>query len=362
VKKTLEPPPPELVNLIHRDMARFHAEQQEWIEQYGHIRPCITTNFAGRRFVAAGERFCYSGERPWDFIPDFLMEYVPVLFGHEWWSNERAKPEEEQHPVVLWRTETAKHMNLQPKGPEGFRSTAATGFMAAYMTFAFNLFAIEDNSRFDDDLLRRLKNKEHFQGARHEVFAEATCLRAGFVIEHENEKDRSKRHAEFTARHKRTGQLFSVEAKSRHRQGILGQSGTPKPWNKLNIRFGDLLNDAIAKNPPHPLVVFIDTNLPYQAAERVLGRDPLDPYKPSRIMTALLDANRKFHGGVDKYALLVFTNHPHHYAAVDELDPQKHTLEIMPLSLPGVAHLLALHELRKAVFLYGKIPQEFPKS
>ena len=290
------------------------------------------------------------------------MEYVQLLFGHQWWVDEMAKPEKEQHPVVQWRTETAKHMNLQPKGPDGFRRTAATGFMAAYMTFAFNLFAIEDNSRFDDDLLQRLKSKEHFQGARHEVFAEATCLRAGFTIEHENERDRTTRHAEFTAKHKRTGQVFSVEAKSRHQQGVLGQPGTPKPHNRLNLRFGNLLNDAIAKKPPHPLVVFIDTNLPHQAAERVLGRDPLDPYKLSRTITAMLDTNRKFHGGVDKYALLVFTNHPHHYSAANELDPQKHTMEVMPLSLSGVAHPSALHELRRSVSLYSRIPREFPKD
>jgi hypothetical protein len=57
--------------------------------------------------------------------------------------------------VVLWRTETAKRMNLQPKGPEGFRRTAATGFMAAYMTFAFNLFAILGPFGEDSETWRR---------------------------------------------------------------------------------------------------------------------------------------------------------------------------------------------------------------
>ena len=37
--------------------------------------------------------------------------------------------------------------------------------------------------------LQRLKNREMFQGARHELFAEATCYRAGFKVEHEDEKD-----------------------------------------------------------------------------------------------------------------------------------------------------------------------------
>ena len=70
----------------------------------------------------------------------------------------------------------------------------------------------------------------------------------------------------------------------------------------------------------------------------------------------LLDANRKFHDGVDKDALLVFTNHPHHYAAADELDQQNHTMEIMP-ARAGCCSPVCLHELRKAVFLYGKFPK-----
>ena len=43
-----------------------------------------------------------------------------------------------------------------------------------------------------------------------------------------------------------------------------------------------------------------------------LGRCWGTPPAPSRIMTALLDRVRRDHGELDPYALLVFTNHPHH--------------------------------------------------
>jgi hypothetical protein len=68
----------------------------------------------------------------------------------------------------------------------------------------------------DEALLARLKHREQFQGARHELFAEATCYRAGFAVQHENERDGTRRHAEFSAKHTRTGQMLSVEAKSKH--------------------------------------------------------------------------------------------------------------------------------------------------
>jgi hypothetical protein len=48
--------------------------------------------------------------------------------------------------------------------------------------------------------------------------------------QHENEKDGSTRHAEFTVRHAATGQLLSIEAKSRHRAGVLAMPGTPESY------------------------------------------------------------------------------------------------------------------------------------
>jgi hypothetical protein len=100
---------------------------------------------------------------------------------------------------------------------------------------------------------------DQFQGARHELFAEATCLRAGFSIEHEDETDGSTRHAEFTATHKATGQTVSVEAKSKHRLGILGFPGARQAEGEHNLNVGRLLNDAIQKNTPHRL----DDRLPF---------------------------------------------------------------------------------------------------
>ncbi len=288
------------------------------------------------------------------------MDYVPLVFGKEWFEAECAKTEDARHPVFQWRSEAIEYTNAQERQPEGHYVAAPSGALAAYIAFAFNLFAIEDNSRLDEFLLGRLRNKEQFQGARHEVLAEATCLRAGFTIEREDERDRSQRHAEFTARHKTSRQFLSIEAKSRHRPGRLGQPGLPQAYRELSLRFGALLNDAIAKNPPHPLVVFIDTNLPYEAAESVLANDPLDPYKPSRTMRTLLDRDRREHGGVDRYAMLVFTNHPHHYAARNGSDPRRHVLAVIPQ--PVQADPGALRDLYSAVYMYGNVPNEFPPT
>ena len=321
-------------------------------------------NAFGRKFVAAGRRLYWSNEKqPWKYIPDFLRDYIPSVFGKEWGEAELAKPEHERHPLVQWRVETLKYMQQQPREANGDYVAAPNGFMAAYMAFAFNLFAVEDNSRIHETLLARLKHPEHFQGARHELFAEATCLRAGFTIEREDEKDSSRRHAEFTATHKATGEKFSVEAKSKHRAGVLGRPGVSLPYEKLSLAFGSLINDAIRKNPPHPLVIFMDTNLPFtfRSAERVYAPQSLNPFVPSRYMVRLVERIRKEHGGTDPYAMLAFTNLPHHYAAAHELDPQKHLLAVMSLAYQA-GRLQALQALYQAVNLYGNIPNQFPEQ
>jgi hypothetical protein len=77
-------------------------------------------------------------------------------------------------------------------------------------------------------------------------------------------------------------------------------------------------------------------------------------------MRELIDRERKEHGGIDRYAMLVFTNQPHHYVQPDELDPQRHTLSI-PRIVPEkpITHTSALDDLRSAVALHGNIPNEF---
>jgi len=209
-------------------------------------------------------------------------------------------------------------------------------------------------------LLHRLKIRDLFQGARHELFAEATCLRAGFSVAHENEKDGTRRHAEFTAKHKATGQLLSIEAKSKHRSGVLAVPGDREPHDRPSLRFAPLINDAVRKNPPHPLVIFLDTNLHFKAAERLYSRQPDN--SPSLLMNSLLERVTREHGGKDPYTMIVFTNHPHHYAAKDELDPQKHLACVVPLDPPVEVNSHALKSLYQAASIYGNIPNEFPSK
>ena len=350
-------PPPAVIEKARSLLQKKMETNREWVERYGLVPQPITTENFGKRLIAVRDTI-YAME-PWEYVGDFLRDYAVIVFGDDWWKEEASKPEAERHPVAQWRLESTRYMSTQPLQPDGSRRGVPNGVVAAFMTFAYDLYVVSQVNGLDDLLLNRLKTTELFQGARHELFAEATCIRAGFTIEREDEQDGSKRHAEFTALHRATGQRISVEAKSKHRPGLLGQPGQVETHDRIRLRFGRLINDAVRKNPPHPLVIFLDTNLPFGAADRLLT--PQSGNIPSQRLNKLLEQIKKEHDGKDPYSMIVFTNHPHQYAAKDEKDPKKHLYSIVSddTCFPNVEALRSLHH---AVTLYGNIPNKFPES
>lgn len=339
-------------------MKQFQERQRKEnkrISEFGQVRPGIGTDFKGYKVVAVGSRVFLS--KKWKYFPDFLLEYLPMTLGKEWHKVEFLKSPEEQHPITQWRKKAYEFTRKR----DGQQGVIPSGFLAACLTLAYDLYTVQDNSRLDDELLARLKHRDQFQGARHELFAESTCLRAGYTIEHEDETDRSKRHVEFTAIHKATTQRISVEAKSKHRRGILGSLGKPQQEKELNLRFGHLLNDAIKKNPPNPLVIFLDTNLPTAVAEKIFSPSSTNPLIPPRMFMKMLDRIRKKHNGKDPYNLVVFSNHPHHYTREEEIDPTKHLLSIVSkIPIKQVSTMQAVIDIHEAANKYGNIPNELP--
>lgn len=351
------PIPPELIERFREHQRR----EQERKAKFGLVRPPIATDFHRYKFVAAGNKLYYS--KDWKFFPDFLLDYVPSVFGQPWGKAELAKPFNARHTLVQWKQKCVEFLNKQQPSADGSYAAIPNGFVAAYFAFAYDLYVVADNGRLDGHLLTRLKHPDQFQGARHELFAEATCLRAGFTVEqHEDEKDRSSKHAEFTAIHKQTGQRISVEAKSKHRPGVLGRPGRPEPPEKVSLRFGALINDAIRKNPPHPLVIFVDTNLPPAPAEALFRMLPGTPPRLAKHLSGLFERIRRQHSSLDPYVLLVLTNHPHHYANEDEADPRKHLISIVSQVPKAPANMDSIMALHWAAKLYGNIPNEFPSS
>jgi len=324
--------------------------------QFGQVRPPISADYFGYKFVVAGNKVLYQPKEKAQFFTDILLTFVTNTFGKEWFDAEVAKPRGTRHPAFEARYRAMSYMNAQPHDAQGVYKATMTGPMMAYITFAYDLFTVQDNGRLDARLIERLKNCDQFQGARHELFAEATCLRAGFSIEHEDETDGLNRHAEFTATHKASGQRVSVEAKSKHRPGVLGFPGARQAEGEHNLNVGHLLNDAIRKNTAYPLAVFFDLNLPWMTASRLLDMH----IPPHPLIHGTLNRMRRRHSGRDPINLLVVTNHPEHYSAEEESAPSPQLLSILTqLPVKPVAWPAALMAIHQAANVYGRIPQFF---
>jgi len=242
----------------------------------------------------------------------------------------------------------------QEENNDGIYDAIPCGPFAAYLSLAYDLYILRDNQSMQGDIIRRLKINDQFQGARYELFVAATCVKAGFGIAYEDEKDKSKKHPEFIATHKETGQKIAVEAKSKHREGVLGQAGKRKRDEEVRIRVGGLINDAIEKTSEYPLVIFVDVNLPPSISSQM-------EVKPPNALSKALDQVKKDADGKDRFNAIIFTNHPHHYGREDEPDPKKHVVSVFSQKPAlSVKHEVALFSLHEAVMKYGNIPNEFP--
>jgi hypothetical protein len=202
-------------------------------------------------------------------------------------------------------------------------------------------------------IVERLKHKDQFQGARHELFSAATCIRAGYTIEFEDESDRSQKHSEFVATHRQTQQSICVEAKSRHRQGILGVSGTRSPDDEVRVRVRGLLNSALKKPVSHPFVIFLDLNLPPSSPV------PLTQEWFQKIGKPILREREK-EGANDPWNLLVFSNYPDHYVDDEQPAPSGYAVGLVGRSPKiAAAHAEAIMAIFDAALKFGHLPNTF---
>jgi hypothetical protein len=310
--------------------------------------------------VAVNNRIYFSEPpKKWRFFTDFLFFFGRERFGREWFDVQQNTSAETQHPAYLWRNQAYAFMAKQESQADGIFTAVPNGPMAACNGFYYDLYTVDNYGLLDSTLLNRLKHRDQFQGALHELFAIATCLRGGFAITKEDEKDRTRKHTEFVAIHAESRQHFLVEAKSRHRAGVLGYAGSRDAVP--DVRFNRLLNEAFAKDPHNPLVVFVDTNLPATDASLFFEPTSREPLLPSRAMARLMDKVRRDHEGVDPYNVVVFSNHPQHYEQSDQVAPgNRWAAWISEKPRIPLYNRKAAIDLTKAVHLYNNVPTHFP--
>ena len=266
--------PPDIFRRAHDAFEKQRADERRRLEEFGQIRPINSTpGFGDGNIVAVGANLYKTATQ--STFTNFLFDHGLRRLGEAWIDEQNGLPSEDQHPLFILHWRATTFVSSQPVRPEGYVTVVPNGPLSFCERFYYDLYTVDDNNELREDLLHRLRNKEQFQGAMHELFVEATCLRAGFRIVREPLQVPAPKNAEFIAIHKETQQHIAVEAKSRHRAGVMGRSGAIE--SDPDTRFGRLINKAGEKDPTHPLAVFIDTNLPPEKVDPFFEPSSLDP-------------------------------------------------------------------------------------
>jgi hypothetical protein len=347
---------------IQREIFEREAKEKRWKAQYGQVRPNISIDFQGYKMVAVGNQLHYS--KKWKTFHDFLFDYIKNCLGSEWGNLELRKDYSERHPILQWYKALCDFQKKNIKQEEQIYSADCTGPVGAYLSLAYDLYVLRHHSLLQERLIGRLKDRKQFQGARYEVFVTASFIKAGFHIEFDDESDQKTSHCEFVATHKPSGKRYSVEAKSRHRPGYLGQDGTPRSNDNIRLRIGNLLRSALKKEAAHTRIVFIDINMPPE-------RDGTRPFDARWFKSLMSEVSKVEKDGVDGKstppAYLVFTNHPYHYVGDDEQEPPKNfmmtaiNMEHFKINAPEIARRIdpPIFTLWESINVHTKVPGDF---
>jgi hypothetical protein len=342
--------PPFVLASLRSQVPRSTKSLWEYEDRFGQVGRVRSKKTGDDRLVQVGEKV-HKG--PWKTMTDFLADYARASFTVEWAAGELKKQPEQQHPVIRIHSEFQGFLRREQRRQRhvsGVFGARPNGSAAHFLNLAYDLYVLDNHRLLQRRLLARLRRARSYQGARYELFVAATCIRAGLSLELEDETDASRRHPEFVAVHT-TGVRIAVEAKSRHRPGILGESGDRK--KTLLASRADvipLLNDALDKRPGLPFLIFVDVNLPASA----------DGTKWARAFQA--EVHKLPSERLSIANAVVLTNTPHHFASPTEFDPPK---EMAIIGLPDPIFPLPLfifEGLKGSLEKYGNIPQRFDFS
>lgn len=288
-----------------RSMLRaMEAQEQIRIEQQGHGRPIVSSDFAGHKMVAVGNVVHFS--QKWRYFPDFLSDYIKQKLDPEWGNREIRKPFEERHPLMQWYHLLCEYQAQQQKDENGHIVADGNGISNCYMGLAYNLYLLEHNAELQQRYVERLKVSEQFQGAYYELLVASCLIRAGFELELEDETDDSQKHCEFSAVSKRTGKKYWVEAKMRSVSGVLGktdvdgQPRTSKPTSRLSAH----LRGALQKPATDERLIFIDVNTGPMTAEDFVDDEPKPPKWMLAAEKQLNDRERDLKDGEEAYVFV----------------------------------------------------------
>jgi hypothetical protein len=200
--------------------------------------------------------------KPTETFHEFCVWAVKMTFGQEWLDEQFTQPAETRHVVAKWLTDLRELQKRDaPPGhePGEIVSSITSGSAQELVLLGRDFIYLAQIGKLPDRLVDRLRHKGQFQGAWYEIRVASALIHGGFEIEWLDKKSES--HCEFTAKHSFTQETLAVEAKSRHRPGLLNEPGDKK--EDLRVLATRNFRDALKKDTQGlPFLVFVDVNMP----------------------------------------------------------------------------------------------------
>lgn len=316
-------------------------------------RRFIDAEWQGKRWRAVGNQLAMRPLHETDH--EFFVSVLCNALGNDWHKEQLERPEGERHVIERWITEWDAARRGEVEGidrrqeGEHLYSATATGDLKALLCVAFDVYTLRHAGALPDALIKRLKIDDQFQGARYELAVAAVFVRAGYQLEWITATDR--KLPEFIARLPSTGTEIAVEAKSRHRPGVLSHAGETPDMESLKVDVGGLMRAALEKETDgRPFVICLDMNLP------TVRKQTFEEWLPELHENVLAQFGEGSTGGTDPYGGVFFTNYSWHWDGDRPAGNPMHFVVVpQKTATPLPENEVIL--LAEALFQYGDVPQ-----
>lgn len=262
-------------------------------------------------FLRVGDQFYWSDIKRKTFH-EILIDHLSTVLGKDWKEAQAKLPLSDRHFIFECYNETDDYLKSSApnarKETEDLNSVAPNGYVQSLITLAFDVYLLKNAGVLDDKLLDRLKLKDLYQGARYEITVTSAFIKAGWTIEWCLDK-KNVSIPEFIATSPDGQYKVAVEAKSKHRDGVLHKNGAFDPMNAEKGNMLYLFKEALGKETfGLPYVIFLDLNSPQTIAKT-------DKEHWLRDLLALFDSVDPNHNDntIDKQNLVISTNFSPHY-------------------------------------------------
>jgi hypothetical protein len=345
----------EVLPILQAKQAKARKYDRRLRDEFGvHVNYVSPVQWQHGKVWAIGSRL-YASRPAQETFHEFILHVLRQTLGEPWYSAQAALPEAERHFVFTCFEQLgvflSEHTDPQEFAREGEVSAEPNGWGRSLISLSWDIATMIHAGEPPEELVDRLRDRVAYQGARYELAVAAIFARLDCSIRWlDGEPElRSVKHVEFEATHRPTGQRFAVEAKSRHRAGVLNRPGTPDLDDPLHAdarAVRRLFVNALEKAPDDmPFFVFLDINAPS-------GADVDWQADVQRWMARMPERTAE---APDAFNSAYFTNFSPHYDA-DDVSTGGAWLLIRPRYVRMPLEHDFQPALMRALNAYGRVP------